>query len=977
MDMDMRIALQPGTRLSFYNRDHGVAAYTVTREIGRGASCIVYDATYETRMRDRKAVRIKECYPFGLRIGRTQAGALSVGEGDGAEFERHKAAFREAAALSNRLFSIGELTNSISNTVDLYEANGTEYVVSTFLNGEPLSVHESATLRECVRLVRSAASAIRHIHEAGYLYLDLKPDNIFVIRGTSELIQLFDFDSMIRLEEIKTRSGARISYSKGYAALEQQTGRLSRFGFHTDVYAVGAVLFRALFGKSPSAFDCDEYAEYDFASMPFSQAHFSDRLFRELTAFFHKTLSSFPPARYQTMREVIAQLDVIERYADETRPRILSATPVSPMYCFGRERELERLDALLQDEAQPVVALCGMGGIGKSTLTAAYLSRHRAQYDAVLHLFHNGSIRRLIADDGLVRLTTVRKAREETPGEYFSRKLGAIRALTQDQRVLLAIDNFSWADCGQLEEIVTAGWKILTVSRETPPQGFCPCLQLGALDAGALRDVFERNLQRSAAPDELPLLDEIIRLTDGHTLVIELIAKQIHGSLISVREARELIRTSGFSRIAPETVDYRRDRHVLRATAADVLDRLLDAERLAPDERILLKLLSLFDMPGIDAGLFQSLCGMKTKDPVNRLLRLGWIYAQEGRIWMHPVTRECVGRWPWQGEYEAAAQGLMEALYARIHPQGEAPDSDKQFPADYEGLRALLELAGQAVRHMDRPTPIRQRLLYHLAVDAPVDEEDAVLRRMDDLFAHADMLDAESVLSLYSTAAFIYGRMDRYDRAFAALRAMRAFLGRHPSLYYLCVYHYTAAELSWNRPEAPARESFAHRSRAILAARLSRHPKAKRQLLACLTDQALALLELRLRPAECRRRMREAAALVEKHTQPRDEIRYQYLRACGFYHACLTHDAQAALACMEAASRIADTGRDSDLSWIDHLADTCIPLHLELGMPQDAARACGEGIRLCEKHPDSIPYMRKKEELSEKLAQIERGLRGE
>lgn len=975
--MDPRKALPPGTRLTFSGRERGVAAYMLTREIGRGASCIVYDATYETRMNDRKAVRIKECYPFGLRIDRAPDGGLRAREEDGAAFEGQKAAFREAAALSNRLFAIGELTNSISNTVDLYEANGTEYVVSTFLNGEPLSAHECGTLRECVRLVRSAADAVGHIHEAGYLYLDLKPENIFVIRGTSELIQLFDFDSMIRVEEAKARPAARISYSKGYAALEQQTGRLSRFGFHTDVYAVGAVLFHALFGKSPSAFDCDEYAEYDFSAMPFSQAHFSDALFRELTRFFHKTLSSFPPARYQTMREAIAQLDVIERCADETRPRILPSPAAGPMYCFGRERELERLDQMLRDEARPLAALCGMGGIGKSTLAAAYLSRRRADYDAVLHLFYNGSVRRMIADDRLVRLSTVRKTREETESEYFVRKMDAIRALAQEQRVLLVIDNFCWADCDQLEEIMTAGWTILTVSRETPPQGFCPCLRLTALHAAALRDLFERNLQRSVAPEEEPCLEEIIRLTDGHTLVIELIAKQIRGSFLSLQEACALMRTSGFARIASETVDALRDGHARRATAAQVLDGLLDAERLAPQERVVLKLLSLFDMPGVDVGLFQSLCGLKTKDPIHLLLRLGWICEQDARIFMHPVTRECVGQWPWQGEYEAAAQGLMEALYARIHPQGEAPDSDRQYPADYERLRTLLDLAEQATRRLDRPSLIRQRLLYHLAIDAPVDEEEAVLRRMDDLFAHADLLDAESVLSLYVTAAFIYGRMDRYDGARAALRDMRSFLGRHPSLYYLCVYHYAAAELSWNQADVPVRESFAHRDRAILAARLSHHAKAKRQLLACLTDQAMALLDLRLQPEKCRRLMREAAALVEKHTQPRDEIRYQFLRVAGFYHACLTHDREAALACLQAASRIAEAGRDSDLSWIDHLADACIPLYGELQMPQDAARACREGIRLCERHADSVPYKRKKEELMKALVQIERSMSDE
>ena len=42
--MDGRKALTPGTKLHFQNRNGGEVSYTITQEIGRGGSCIVYDA---------------------------------------------------------------------------------------------------------------------------------------------------------------------------------------------------------------------------------------------------------------------------------------------------------------------------------------------------------------------------------------------------------------------------------------------------------------------------------------------------------------------------------------------------------------------------------------------------------------------------------------------------------------------------------------------------------------------------------------------------------------------------------------------------------------------------------------------------------------------------------------------------------------------------------------------------------------------
>ena len=44
--MDTRIALKNRTMLKFYNSDNGVCVYTIENELARGASCIVYEATY-------------------------------------------------------------------------------------------------------------------------------------------------------------------------------------------------------------------------------------------------------------------------------------------------------------------------------------------------------------------------------------------------------------------------------------------------------------------------------------------------------------------------------------------------------------------------------------------------------------------------------------------------------------------------------------------------------------------------------------------------------------------------------------------------------------------------------------------------------------------------------------------------------------------------------------------------------------------
>ena len=57
--MDSRIALPGGTTLRFFNKSGGAVVFDIVREIGRGGSCIVYDAVYTANTGDVKHIRIK------------------------------------------------------------------------------------------------------------------------------------------------------------------------------------------------------------------------------------------------------------------------------------------------------------------------------------------------------------------------------------------------------------------------------------------------------------------------------------------------------------------------------------------------------------------------------------------------------------------------------------------------------------------------------------------------------------------------------------------------------------------------------------------------------------------------------------------------------------------------------------------------------------------------------------------------------
>jgi len=965
--MDGRSALNPGTRLTFRNREGGVVSYVIQKEIGRGGSCVVYDASYTDNFGNAKLVRIKEFYPYGLRVTRHGDNSLEADERDSENYELQKRRLIEAYQQNHDLFSTPALTNYISNTSDIYESGGSIYIVSTWSNSETLSDHHCDSLRECALLLASAGKVIQRIHEAGFLYLDLKPDNILTINGSTDLVQLFDFDSMVSLsalrEAIKAQdlTGIRTSYTKGFAPLEQHTGKLRKIGWHSDVYSLGAVLFYELWGHTPSAFDCDPIAVYDYDQMAFAGSY-QDRLYRELTDFFHRTLASFTGDRYAAMSEAVAHLELIAQLSDETLPWLYSTPIDAPTFFTGRSEELTALDELLHQPNQHIFSLYGLGGIGKSSFVREYLSNHRSEYDAMLYLYANDSLSELLLDDEAVHINTVEKQKEESADEYLPRKLKALSRLCAEQNTIVVLDNFSSAYIEKASAIFELDWKVLLISRDELPEGFCPSLRVSELTVRDMARLFAYYSHCELDSEERKdAFGSIVESIDGHTLLLELIGRQIARDYLSLSAAALLVQESGFSHISGTKVDYIRDKQTVKTTIEAILGHLLQVDHYTGRERHVLKLLSLFDAPGISAQAFRVLADLKDMNTINSLEDSGWLKVERNWLSMHPVLREYVQGWPWQGEenHLSSAEAFMERLYMLIKPEGKGHDFDRQFPEDYSCLWHLLRLAEQAVVNLGIRTPVSQRLLYHLVIDAPVDQDELMLQRCLTLLKHSDFLDSDSILRLYNEAAVLFRRLNYFADALDTLKEMKAYLLRHPSAYYLSVYHNTTGNILHDLDaKKNLKKCTKHQDEAIGAAKLSRHPRAQKQLATCLMDKAMSLLDLGVDLKQCGKLLDDAADIVKKICGDYDYERYHWFCIASMYHARVAGDVEKALRYLGEATRIADTARDSTMSYVDHLLDQCAPIFYELKAYDQAIETIKEGIRLCEENSELSSYRR-------------------
>jgi len=132
------------------------------------------------------------------------------------------------------------------------EANGTAYLVMEYEEGESLLAYlrkHSGFLDESMLLgvFLPILTGLQAVHDAGLLHLDIKPDNIYLRRDGHPM--LIDFGSARQVRE-GAHFEQKVALSRGYAAPEQYPGHGER-GPWTDVYGVGAAMYRCITGKEP------------------------------------------------------------------------------------------------------------------------------------------------------------------------------------------------------------------------------------------------------------------------------------------------------------------------------------------------------------------------------------------------------------------------------------------------------------------------------------------------------------------------------------------------------------------------------------------------------------------------------------------------------------------------------------------------------------------------------------------------------
>lgn len=133
-----------------------------------------------------------------------------------------------------------------------FRENGTGYFVMPWYDGETLTneVRRSGrpSLERINRVMLPLLDGLELLHSNGLIHRDVKPENIYIKADGSPV--LLDFGAA-RVCSSTSPTPMTAVLSPGYAPPEQYSAN-GKQGPHTDVYAIGSVLFWLLSGRHPT-----------------------------------------------------------------------------------------------------------------------------------------------------------------------------------------------------------------------------------------------------------------------------------------------------------------------------------------------------------------------------------------------------------------------------------------------------------------------------------------------------------------------------------------------------------------------------------------------------------------------------------------------------------------------------------------------------------------------------------------------------
>jgi serine/threonine-protein kinase len=217
------------------------------------------------------------------------------------------------------------------NVVDVFDvsasSDGRPYIVAELLEGEELGSHLDRVGKlapgVAAHVVRQVCAALGAAHAAGIVHRDVKPENVF-LSGDGSRVKVLDFgiSKVASNPDGLTKTGT-VMGTPDYMAPEQARG--DRVDHRADIYAAGAILYRAVTGRKPfEGLDPMATLTAVLTQEPPRPTELAPELPLGLELVIQRAMAKNPSERFQSMGELDLALAAFDQ---QLAPAIAPSVP--------------------------------------------------------------------------------------------------------------------------------------------------------------------------------------------------------------------------------------------------------------------------------------------------------------------------------------------------------------------------------------------------------------------------------------------------------------------------------------------------------------------------------------------------------------------------------------------------------------------------------------------------------------------------
>lgn len=210
---------------------------------------------------------------------------------------------------------------NIVRTYDCGSAGGLPYVIMEFVEGpsllELLRIREKSRLpwEQACDIARQSARGLYHLHQAGFVHRDIKPQNLLIDRNG--LVKILDFGLSMKNDgeegdefSMAMIFGHECVGTSAFTAPEQGLDSL-KADARSDIYSLGCTLFASLTGDTPFPFSRPSDVLKAHQNMvPRNVCDIVSTIPRPVGEIVAKMLAKKPEDRFATAAEVAEALSV-------------------------------------------------------------------------------------------------------------------------------------------------------------------------------------------------------------------------------------------------------------------------------------------------------------------------------------------------------------------------------------------------------------------------------------------------------------------------------------------------------------------------------------------------------------------------------------------------------------------------------------------------------------------------------------------